>query len=891
MSSGVHAFAVELNSDSNVRDDDDDDDKSCDYGDEHEHDDHDEGHAKTMFSVELPSDSSSSLIPREREKKRIREGARNNLPSNGRVGKGNGDTGSSTSNIILPTVSFTVPETPGKPSNQLELDTLIDSLKKQLIDQQKIEVEKTKADIAKEAYQQVVRIEAQEAWTAQQKVQYVETAAHAVVTSNERKLREVEMRAEMVINESASATSQEQDRTLFIIEEARSSIAQRDAHSVNQSSEMDKLRAELHHSQLRTEETRKMAMIAFEQAKQENISDRMRMEKLYEEARAKDRIEMQKREKEMEDRMKAMLDESNRRASIHLASNSTELQVRDLAFLVSKCVNELGRMSSKLETTVDKKPEVFSLSSPREETTAFNKASLTTRPASTRATLTSQASLSKPDRNAKTESLLRGKDDRSRGSKDPDGGGDPPDDDEPSDHDDEKDHDKRTPKDKKKKKKPSPSGDGDPDDSPNSDSSENDDDRERKTKYQVKTKEADSVKLLPLPEKAGQFRKWRLSTRRKVIAASADPTRAYKWIKKVEDKDTTFEELRNSGPFLTLDSKLGSCLSEIAKGELGRRITLMTEREDKEGRNVTGRQLLKLVYDYYKTDESAGIIYDLSDLLRVNIRGDQGWKSLLDFRDTWDETLAGVENEPSDDILEPIFKDRVRECKCIAHDYENYIRAPKGSDIKSYLFLYDAVDSFLTRKLKEQNRSQIRNDSKDGKRNDNSEKRGRPKERNATPAPKAGGKGRGNKRGGSKGKPKKGDQSPRSSVSPSRRINGKQKSSCYTWKNTGRCEKHEKGECNFEHKEEEKGSGGSRSPGSSQGGKRGRDGSKGRKGKGKGGKKGGGSGSRSESASRDKKDVACYFFLRCKCMKGKDCDFKHCDKELAAFKKKGADFR
>jgi hypothetical protein len=183
----------------------------------------------------------------------------------------------------------------------------------------------------------------------------------------------------------------------------------------------------------------------------------------------------------------------------------------------------------------------------------------------------------------------------------------------------------------------------------------------------VTSKEADVIKILPLPEKAGKFRAWKLSTRRKIIAANANPSRAYPWVKEVENRTLGFDEFRNSGEFPTLDTKLGSALSDLAKGELGRRLTLATEKEDKEGRNVTGRQLLKVVYDYYKTDEYSGVLYDVADLMEVKVKVDNpGWKQLQDFRDTWDETLAGMERETAEDILEALFKQKIKTCNCFS---------------------------------------------------------------------------------------------------------------------------------------------------------------------------------------------------------------------------------
>jgi hypothetical protein len=326
----------------------------------------------------------------------------------------------------------------------------------------------------------------------------------------------------------------------------------------------------------------------------------------------------------------------------------------------------------------------------------------------------------------------------------------------------------------------------------------------------------------------------------------------------VEDKNISFDDLRISGSFLTLDTKLGSAISEIAKGELGRRLTLTTEREDKEGRNVTGRQLLKVVYEYYKTDESAGILYDVSDLMNVRIRGDNpGWKQLQDFRDSWDETLAGMENEPADDILEPMFRDRIKDCKCISHDYETYLRAEKGTANKSYQFLYDAVDNFLLRKLREINRYDVQKKNKDSGRHDRSNSRHRP----AAPASQKdkGRRGRKQSRSNSRDGGKRNSSKDKGSR---QRLNSKQKGGvCYTWKNTGKCEKYEKGECGYSHKEEDQGSNkkGNRNRSNSSGSSSSSKSNRSKSGKGRGeGKKGG---KRSPTPPAERKNVTCTFYI------------------------------
>ena len=152
-------------------------------------------------------------------------------------------------------------------------------------------------------------------------------------------------------------------------------------------------------------------------------------------------------------------------------------------------------------------------------------------------------------------------------------GRDPPDDDDDHPSDDYYEERER----RKKKKNTRKGKDDDPDDEPEEDDepTDSDEDRPRDSRRnpRVTTKEADVIKLLPLPEKAGKFRAWKLSTRRKIIAASANPSRAYPWVKEVENRTSGFDEFRNSGEFPTLDTKLGSALSDLAKGELGRRLT------------------------------------------------------------------------------------------------------------------------------------------------------------------------------------------------------------------------------------------------------------------------------------------------------------------------------
>ena len=82
----------------------------------------------------------------------------------------------------------------------------------------------------------------------------------------------------------------------------------------------------------------------------------------------------------------------------------------------------------------------------------------------------------------------------------------------------------------------------------------------------AKVKEADHIKLSGMPD-ATSFHSWRSATPKEVAAASGVAEEAFQWIMEVEDQDATFESLRDSGAFPSLDTKLGAAISKICSGE------------------------------------------------------------------------------------------------------------------------------------------------------------------------------------------------------------------------------------------------------------------------------------------------------------------------------------
>jgi hypothetical protein len=82
-----------------------------------------------------------------------------------------------------------------------------------------------------------------------------------------------------------------------------------------------------------------------------------------------------------------------------------------------------------------------------------------------------------------------------------------------------------------------------------------------------------------------------------VAGASGKGQLAWDWVKEVEDPESSFESLKESGTFTTLDVKLAAALNTAATGELGRKLTHLTEMEAQAGNMIKGRQCLFVIYE------------------------------------------------------------------------------------------------------------------------------------------------------------------------------------------------------------------------------------------------------------------------------------------------------
>ena len=128
------------------------------------------------------------------------------------------------------------------------------------------------------------------------------------------------------------------------------------------------------------------------------------------------------------------------------------------------------------------------------------------------------------------------------------------------------------------------------------------------------------------------------------MSASGKGEEAFQWICEVEKPGMTFDKLYETGrKFKSLDPKLLTAITDKCHGELGRRITQRIEEFAKDAKMLRGRQALHMIYEYMRVSELEGALYDLSDLMAVQLRAEK----LEAFLNSWETTLLGMRKVPT----------------------------------------------------------------------------------------------------------------------------------------------------------------------------------------------------------------------------------------------------
>ena len=221
--------------------------------------------------------------------------------------------------------------------------------------------------------------------------------------------------------------------------------------------------------------------------------------------------------------------------------------------------------------------------------------------------------------------------------------------------------------------------------------------------YKVKSTE---LKLGAWPTTI-QFASWRRALRAAVASASDRPELATAWIFEVESSSASFEAFRLDARdrLRTLDAKLAEALGRVVKGETARRVAIASEKAALEGSLLTGRQILFMVYQEFKRDESKTDHVAYGNLERLgSVTADA---ALEGFMSTWEAVLLAFKTPPTEAHLYSAFYARLCRVPGLATTIAHIDRQVFGHEDKSYAFLHSASTRLVQQRREERQAAEL----------------------------------------------------------------------------------------------------------------------------------------------------------------------------------------
>ena len=173
------------------------------------------------------------------------------------------------------------------------------------------------------------------------------------------------------------------------------------------------------------------------------------------------------------------------------------------------------------------------------------------------------------------------------------------------------------------------------------------------------------------------FACWKIRFKTEVCTCSQFLTEAMQWIKEVELADSV-DDLRSSSSirsipmpdFEVLDARIASALNKIIhNSHFQRKISLEgTKGSQKEDRFLRGRQIAYLIYEQFRVTGTDSSVENYTDLFTIALRNDD----IQEFDSKWDGILLSLTKIPPDDILEGLYKLRIRESEKLRTVLELY---------------------------------------------------------------------------------------------------------------------------------------------------------------------------------------------------------------------------
>ena len=130
----------------------------------------------------------------------------------------------------------------------------------------------------------------------------------------------------------------------------------------------------------------------------------------------------------------------------------------------------------------------------------------------------------------------------------------------------------------------------------------------------------------------------------------------------IEKPSATFDSLYDPGDyFRTLDTKLCVAVDMLVKDNNSNKsdIDIETETLAKQGKIIAGRQVLQMVYRSYKTNVENGTVYDVMDVIAVELHGNH----MEHFLHSWDKVILGLSEPMAESTKKAFSVSKVKDCQ------------------------------------------------------------------------------------------------------------------------------------------------------------------------------------------------------------------------------------
>ena len=121
--------------------------------------------------------------------------------------------------------------------------------------------------------------------------------------------------------------------------------------------------------------------------------------------------------------------------------------------------------------------------------------------------------------------------------------------------------------------------------------------------------------------------------------------------------------------FEILDARIASALNKIIhNSHFNKKESVWRNKAQKEDRFLRGRQIAYLIYEYFRVTGANDSVENYADLFTISLRNDD----IQEFDSNWDGILLSMTKIPPDDILEGLYKLRIRESEKLKTALELY---------------------------------------------------------------------------------------------------------------------------------------------------------------------------------------------------------------------------